>query len=126
MGAEVRFRDWCPCRETGLQNDLFVMGSVLFELSTRKPPYVGLEDQEVIRLYQAMKFPSADDLLLGKVITKCWMGSYKSADDLKSDMIMTFEQTRARKPRWLMGLFTLLCMLTSILAFLSQCNYVSK
>ena len=61
-------------------NDLFAIRSVLFELSTRNPPYNGLGDKRSPAGIQLWIFPSVEQLLFGRVITKCWMVQYQSAN----------------------------------------------
>jgi serine/threonine protein kinase len=74
--GEVRF-----CRSTyhstaTVQDDIFALGSVLYELSTRSVPYATLEDEEVIRRYDIKIFPPVGHLPMGKIITNCWNESY--------------------------------------------------
>ena len=67
--------------------DLFALGSVLYELSTRSVPYATLKDEEVIRLYSDKKFPPVGDLPMGKIITNCWNDSYQSANEVLLELV---------------------------------------
>ncbi|KAM7191167.1 Protein kinase-like domain containing protein [Rhypophila sp. PSN 637] len=62
-----------------VQDDLFALGSLLYELVTRTRPYQGLEGNEVGGLYRDGKFPPVDRLAIGSVILKCWAGTYDDA-----------------------------------------------
>ncbi|KAK3378992.1 kinase-like domain-containing protein, partial [Lasiosphaeria ovina] len=62
-----------------VQDDLFALGSLLYELVTRTRPYQDLKGNEVGRLYRDGEFPPVDHLAVGGVIGKCWAGTYDNA-----------------------------------------------
>jgi hypothetical protein len=70
-----------------VQDDLFALGSVLYELSTGSVPYATLKDEDVVRLYTVKKFPPVGNLPMGKIIANCWNESYQSADEVLLDLV---------------------------------------
>ena len=62
-------------------SDLFALGSSLYELVAGQRPYEGLDDAAIDALYRNSTFPPVEHLLLGKVITGCWMTEFASAQD---------------------------------------------
>ena len=68
--------------------ELFALGSTLYEMSTAEPPYSKIISAtgEIQRLYAAGEFPSVEDLMLGKIIKKCWRGSYEGTADAAFDL----------------------------------------
>ncbi|PGH01796.1 hypothetical protein AJ80_08963 [Polytolypa hystricis UAMH7299] len=69
-----------------VKTEIFSLGSLLYELETTRQPYHDKTDDEVEMLYCAGNFPDTGDLLLGQVITKCWMMEYKDAGDVLNDI----------------------------------------
>ena len=86
---EVRYQrpGMDPQRPT-IQDDLFALGSALYELSTLRVPYSQETDQQVRLLYAQGDFPSSCDLLLGIIIQKCWHGFYTDALRVRQDLRM--------------------------------------
>jgi hypothetical protein len=70
-----------------VQDNLFTLGSVLYELSTRSVPYTMLKDEDVVRLYTVKKFLLVSNLPIGKIIVNCWNKSYQSADKVLLNLI---------------------------------------
>jgi len=62
----------------GVQDDLFALGSVLYELYTGSRPYEGVADDEVVRLYCQGVFPVTKHVPIGGVVLSCWTGGYGS------------------------------------------------
>ncbi|EPE04048.1 tkl protein kinase [Ophiostoma piceae UAMH 11346] len=65
-----------------VQDDIFALGSALYELYTHHKPYADKDDATVERLYREGKFPGVDNLELGPVIRKCWTGGYTTMDEV--------------------------------------------
>ena len=85
--GEIRF-----CRSpyhsmATVQDDIFALGSVLYELSTRSVPYATLKDEEVVWRYRVKIFPSVGHLPMGKIITNCWNGSYQCTNEVLFDLV---------------------------------------
>ncbi len=85
--GELRFSSPNRGRDATIQDDIFAMGSVFYELSTKAVPYTDRADEEVISLYCGQKFPPTNHLALGVVIAKCWKGSYSNAEQVLSDLV---------------------------------------
>lgn len=71
-----------------VQSDIFALGSTLYEILVGGMPYEEKADDEIKRLYSEKVFPLDDvkDELWREVIRKCWMGEYKSAEDVLRDV----------------------------------------
>ncbi|KAE8440514.1 hypothetical protein EG329_007411 [Mollisiaceae sp. DMI_Dod_QoI] len=85
--AEVRFCRLPYHSVATFQDDLFSLGSVLYELSEGSVPYALLKDKDVVRLYSVKKFPPVGNLPMGKIIANCWNESYQSADEVLLDLV---------------------------------------
>ncbi|PMD51581.1 kinase-like protein, partial [Hyaloscypha bicolor E] len=85
--AEVRFCRLPYHSMATVQDDLFSLGSVLYELSTGSVPYATRKDKDVVRLYGIKKFPPVCNLPIGKIITKYWNESYQSANEVLLDLV---------------------------------------
>jgi hypothetical protein len=70
-----------------VQDDLFSLGSVLYELSKGSVPYTTRKDKDVVRLYSVKEFPLVGNLPMGKIIANCWNESYQSADEVLLDLV---------------------------------------
>jgi serine/threonine protein kinase len=62
--------------------DIFAIGSLMYEIVTGKPPYDGLEDDDVEKLFKRAEFPSTTDVHLGGIIRACWTGEYETAKQI--------------------------------------------
>jgi serine/threonine protein kinase len=85
--AEVRFCRLPYQSMATVQDDLFSLGSVLYELSTGLVPYATLTDEDVVRLYTIKKFPPICNLPMGKIIANCWNERYQSANEVLLDLV---------------------------------------
>jgi len=73
-------RDWrAPPNE---QSELFALGSTIYYILTSYVPYEDLADDEVMVKYERKKFPNVEDLPCGRAIEGCWIGDFKSAEDV--------------------------------------------
>lgn len=55
-------------------DDVFGLGSVLYFIMAGKEPYSDLDDNEVVRRFQAQEFPETSHLRYASVVRDCWMG----------------------------------------------------
>jgi serine/threonine protein kinase len=75
-----------PAAKPSIQSELFALGSMLYEIETTYKPYPDKNDQELEELFKVDKFPDTSELILGKVVTKCWMAQYKDASEVVVDI----------------------------------------
>ncbi|KAF2245247.1 kinase-like protein [Trematosphaeria pertusa] len=74
---------WPGNDDKSTQVDLFALGSTLYEIWTGKPPFHGLSDVEITKLFKQSEFPKTQSLgPIGDVIRGCWQGRFASADDV--------------------------------------------
>ena len=85
--GEVRFCRLPYHSMATVQDDLFALGSVLYELSIGSVLYATLKDEEVIRRYNAKRFPPVGHLPMGKIITNCWNDSYQGTSEVLFDLV---------------------------------------
>ncbi|KAJ9130207.1 hypothetical protein NKR23_g12303 [Pleurostoma richardsiae] len=87
MVAESRFyrprRRWKDAMT--VQDDLFALGSTLYELFKGEMPYPNRTDDEVAQLYHVGSFPAVHQIPIGRIIAKCWSGGYGNATDVLDD-----------------------------------------
>lgn len=78
--------------QLGLQptekDDLFALGTVLFEISTCQQLYQDKSDSEIRDLFAQQIFPDLAPVTVSVrlVIEKCWKGRYNSAEGVSRDM----------------------------------------
>jgi hypothetical protein len=75
-----------PHTKPSIQSELFALGSMLYEIETTNKPYPDKNDGELEELFKADKYPDTGKLILGEVITKCWMAQYKDASEAIVDI----------------------------------------
>ncbi|KAG4438857.1 hypothetical protein IFR05_005646 [Cadophora sp. M221] len=75
-----------PYTKPSIQSELFAVGSLLYEIETTTVPYVDKNDGELERLFTADVYPDTVNLILGEVITKCWMAQYEDASEVVVDI----------------------------------------
>jgi len=64
------------------QSDLFALGSTLYEIMTGGRPYEGIPDDTITALYIKGIFPDVTSILCGDVITSCWQGCFRNAEEV--------------------------------------------
>ncbi|KAK0862972.1 hypothetical protein LTR87_016381 [Friedmanniomyces endolithicus] len=75
-----------------LDDDLFALGSSIYEVLTGKPPYMELGTQEIQTLYSLQQFPDLVGLDMRDVIRDCWLLQARSAREVHrriSEVILT-------------------------------------
>jgi serine/threonine protein kinase len=75
-----------PHTQPSIQSELFALGSMLYEIETANEPYPDKNEQELEELFKADKYPDTDKLILGMVITNCWMAQYEDASEAVVDI----------------------------------------
>ncbi|KAK3936797.1 kinase-like domain-containing protein [Diplogelasinospora grovesii] len=75
----------------GRKRDLFALGSAIYEITTWKRPWQGLEDEEIESRYAREEFPPLDGNVAGSIISKCWKEVYETADEVVTDLNQCFE-----------------------------------
>ena len=75
-----------PAVNPSIRSELFALGSTVYEMETTYKLYPDKTDGELSKLFKANKFPETRELILGKVITKCWMACYKDASQAVVDI----------------------------------------
>lgn len=70
------------------KDDIFALGTVLYEVSVGHRLYVDRSDGEIYELFQKREFPCLTGLArsLRSVIEKCWRDQYNSTEEVKSDL----------------------------------------
>ncbi|CAK1358404.1 RGS domain-containing serine/threonine-protein kinase A [Cercospora beticola] len=83
-GGSARFyppREWRTGRIEAA-DDLFALGSCIFEILTGRPPYDDLETRRVGRLYGLRQFPDLVGMDFADVIRDCWLFRGQSAREV--------------------------------------------
>lgn len=81
-----------PTTNPSIQSELFALGSMLYEIETTYMPYPDKNDGELARLFKANKFPDTLELMLGNVITNCWMARYEDSSQVVVDILHIEDQ----------------------------------
>jgi len=75
-----------PHTKPSIQSELFALGSMLYEIETTNKPYPNNNDEELEELFKADVYPETGKLILGNVISNCWMAQYKDASEAVVDI----------------------------------------
>jgi hypothetical protein len=77
-----------PSSKLNEKDDIFALGTVLYEMNVGHRLYAEKNDTEVRELLCKHEFPDLSGLAapLGIVIERCWKDRYNSADEVKSDL----------------------------------------
>lgn len=73
-----------------VQQDLYSLGSTIYNIMTGQPPFQELPSNEVERLYKANTFPELTNVLCGDIIRRCWYNESTSAQEVYN-FIQTIE-----------------------------------
>jgi len=73
-----------PC----VADDIFAIGSLLFEILTGKVPYHDLDSTEVENRYENGSFPDIEGIIpaCAMIIEHCWRNQYKSIREIEDDI----------------------------------------
>src|SRR5205814_2287268 len=88
--GETRYCRFRPLTEnnTTFMDDLFAIGSLLYEILTGNRPYANLDSTEVEARFRTRDFPETDDIQLhghALVIRNCWNEYYRDIRHLEQD-----------------------------------------
>ena len=88
--AAIVYEVWSRLSHKGeptRKSDLFALGSAIYEMSTRQPPYRKKPYAEIPKLYQSGQFPSVKRIAnLGNVIRNCWLQKYTNAVEVVNEI----------------------------------------
>ncbi|KAL5411207.1 hypothetical protein PMIN04_010329 [Paraphaeosphaeria minitans] len=66
-----------------IEEDIFALGSTMYEIMTGQAPYNGHEEEEIVDLFTKSKFPNTISLgPIGNIIQNCWQGKYARAHEV--------------------------------------------
>jgi serine/threonine protein kinase len=65
-----------------VRQDLYSLGSTIYNIMTGRPPFQELPSNEVEELYKANTFPELKDILCGGIIQRCWYNKVASAQEI--------------------------------------------
>ncbi|KAF2771108.1 kinase-like protein, partial [Teratosphaeria nubilosa] len=82
VGGSSRFYPTRNCEIFEVNDDLFALGSSVFEVLTWKPPYVDLETGAVRNLHGLQQFPDLVGLDFSDIIRDCWLFQAGSAREV--------------------------------------------
>jgi len=86
-GYECRSQRWDSTFENpSIPNELFALGSTIYEIWTTTRPYQNEPDDMVEQNYKCLRFPDLGSLPVAETIHKCWHGTYTSADEVIMDL----------------------------------------
>jgi serine/threonine protein kinase len=72
-----------------VKDDIFALGTTLYEISTGRMPYKENSDDEVASLFRSQTYPNLQEVLphgLGDIIGKCWSERYTFAEQIIHDL----------------------------------------
>lgn len=87
---ETRYQRPSAGEDFVFADDLFALGSAIYEMEKGRAPYHRKSDNAVERLYAKGSFPSTRGLKLRNVIEKCWHCDYFEASEVLEDIRMCF------------------------------------
>lgn len=83
----VRFQRHCDDHGApSIQNEIFALGSTLYEVWMAKKPYEEEKDEVVKEYYRKNQFPEPHDLPVAHVISKCWKSMYGTVNDIALEL----------------------------------------
>jgi hypothetical protein len=71
--------------ESNIKDNIFVLGTILYKISTGNKPYKEKSDKEIISLFRSQDYSDLKELLLpgiGNIIRNCWLEYYSSTEQI--------------------------------------------
>jgi serine/threonine protein kinase len=65
-----------------IKDDLFSLGSTIYNILTGERPYQEVPSDEVRRRYQAREFSDVSKIPYGEIIERCWRGEINTAQEI--------------------------------------------
>ncbi|KAL3427387.1 protein kinase-like domain protein [Phlyctema vagabunda] len=78
----------------GVKEDLFSIGSVLYEMYTGNRIWGGRTDDEKVVLYRMALFPNVMEIEVGDIIRRCWHDCYDTAQDVLDALALIIPQCK--------------------------------
>ena len=76
-----------PGPPLSILEDIFALGSTIYEIMTGGVPYPKCSDKEIKARYLESDFPNTKSLgSIGDIIMRCWQGQYNSCDAIIRDI----------------------------------------
>jgi serine/threonine protein kinase len=72
-----------------VKDDIFALGTALYEISTGQTLYQGKSDKEIASLFRSQAYPDLQELSppgLGDIIRSCWLERYAVAEQVVCDL----------------------------------------
>ncbi|KAK2740119.1 COP9 signalosome catalytic subunit rri1 [Myotisia sp. PD_48] len=80
-------------RRAKMEAELHALGSTIYEIMTSRRPYHNEPRDGAVHVwFQNGNYPEVNNIGLGNVMLKCWKGEYKSADQVKRDIMREIDQ----------------------------------
>ncbi|RDL35955.1 uncharacterized protein BP5553_06567 [Venustampulla echinocandica] len=76
---EVPLRGRAFDRRPSLKQELFALGSAIYEIMAWEMPFEELETDDVEKKYAAEEFPDVTRLLVGDIIRDCWAEKFETS-----------------------------------------------
>jgi serine/threonine protein kinase len=67
-------------------DDIFALGSIIYELCTGIEPYNEKTEEEIAQLYKKGEFLNTSHLEMENIINKCWQAKYEDAAEVLKDI----------------------------------------
>ena len=77
-----------------VKDDIFALGTILYEISTGQKPYKEKSDHEIASLFRNEIYPGLQEILppeLGDIIRNCWLERYTTAERIIHDLRKTLQ-----------------------------------
>lgn len=69
-----------------LQEDIFALGSALYEILAWHQPYPSHDEDHIEKLYEAGTFPDLSDIPAANIIARCWTEQYDCVTMIQCDL----------------------------------------
>jgi len=72
---------------SGVQLDIFALGSTIYAILTGKDPFAGVDSEELGDRFWRCDYPDIlEDVEMDKIVRNCWKGAYPSVEEVKRDV----------------------------------------